>query len=258
MVESARGIIDSLREEIRRIERRPGVDRLAFARTGHPALDALLPGGGFPRGALTQLSGGEASGKTAVALRALAATMGDSGFAAYVDGRGELYPPAVAAHGVDLARLLIVRPLDGGQVTDGAARRALWAAEALLASGAFEGVVLDVPLERLASGSTDRFAGGETYRASRPPRAGIGAMLRRLQVAAEKGGTAGFWLGAPGGFRIPAAVCLELSQGARGLEARRATHGAEGSQPVLLGEPLLPDFGSQGRAERRIGASHAA
>src|SRR3990172_7714851 len=142
-----RETIDGLREEIRRIERRPP-QRACFTSSGRPEVDALLPGGGFPRGALTELAGGHASGKTALALSALAAAMGQDGLAAFVDGRGELYPPAAAAFGIDLDRLLVVRPLALGH-GDGegeVASRALWAAEALLSSGAFEAVAMDLPI----------------------------------------------------------------------------------------------------------------
>lgn len=210
MAANAREIIEGLQGEIDRIERRPS-QRVRFASSGRPEVDALLPGGGFPRGALTELAGGHASGKTALALSALAAAMGQDGLAAFVDGRGELYPPAAAAFGVDLDRLLVVRPLAPGH-EDGegeGVRRALWAAEALLSSGAFEAVAVDVPIE----GTRDRMAGTTC----------LAGMLRRLRAAAEKGGAMGVWLGVPGSARVPSAVRLELSTGAAGLQVRRAS-----------------------------------
>src|SRR5512145_3184849 len=103
--------IARLREEIRRIERRPG-RRDGHAACGIEVVDAVLPGGGFARGGLAELAGGPASGKTAVAL-ALLARLGGEELFAWVDGRGELYPPAAAARGVDLGRLLVVRPSAG-------------------------------------------------------------------------------------------------------------------------------------------------
>src|SRR5512138_547944 len=130
-------LIARLRDEIRRLERSPA-RRDGRVACGIAGVDAALPGGGFPRGAISELSGGPASGKTAVAL-ALVAALGPDELAAYVDGRGELYPPAAAARGVDLARLLVVRP-PGAPARAGAAgaadavRPGLWAAEALLAS----------------------------------------------------------------------------------------------------------------------------
>lgn len=228
-------VLARLRDEIRRIERRP--DRRAGALPcGLPGVDEALPGG-FPRGSLSELRGGPASGKTAVALSLVAALPRDE-LAAFVDGTGELYPPAAEALGVDLGRLLLVRPAAaGGSVADGgrgdgsgskglgrgdsgrpgeaggalhgkhekgasAALGALWAAEALLASGAFAVVVLDLPM---AAGVR-----------------GADALLRRLQTAAEKGGAIGLWLSTPGASaRVPSGVRLDLSVRAGRIVARR-------------------------------------
>jgi protein ImuA len=199
-------VLARLRDEIRRIERRPA-RRQGFLPCGRSEIDALLPGGGFPRGALAELAGGPASGKTAVAL-SLFAALGGEDLAAFVDGRGELYPPAAAALGVDLSRLLWVRPAarPGGPGSD-PILGALWAAEALLGSGAFAAVAMDVPLPR-------RVRGAE-------------AALRRLQAAAEKGGAVGLWLsGGEAGFRVPAAIRIELESGMGRPIARRTVGGA--------------------------------
>ncbi len=195
-------VIARLRDEIRRMEHRPA-RRDGTAACGIDAVDAVLPGG-FPRGALSELAGGPASGKTAVAL-ALFARLGPEELAAYVDGRAELYPPAASSLGVDLGRLLVVRP---PRASSGEGRRdalsALWAAEALLSSGAFSAVAIDVALPR-------RLAGWE-------------AIARRLQSAAERGGAVGLWL-APsrGGLRLPAAVRIELAAPGGRIVARRAS-----------------------------------
>jgi protein ImuA len=151
---------------------------------------------------LIEIAGPRASGKTALALRALASAMGEQGFGAFLDGRGELYPPAAPPFGIDLQRLLVVR----GEAISGA--EALWAAEALLASGAFEAVVLDVP----AMGAGQRAAGGATWE----------AMLRRVRAAAEKGGGLALWLAAPQDPRIAAAMRLEVSGGAGAPRVRCA------------------------------------
>jgi protein ImuA len=202
-------VLAQLRDEIRRIERRPG-RRDGCVPCGRPEIDAVLPGGGFPRGALSELTGGLASGKTAVALSLLAA-LGPEDLFAWVDPRGELYPPAAAALGVDLSRLLVVRPgarpPESAPIDRDAALAALWAAEALLASGAFAAVAIDVPAARLARGAD--------------------AAARRLQSAAEKGGAIGLWLATPGaGLRVPAAVRLEVSADAGRVVASRLTGGA--------------------------------
>jgi hypothetical protein len=213
MAASACGVIDDLREKIRRIEgRTPSCVR--FVPSGWDRVDAMLPGGGFPRGALSELAGGRASGKTAIALSTLARATRQQGFAAFIDGRHELYPPSAAALGMDLERLLVVRPAAPDSAEG--ARAALWAAESVLASGAFEAVAVDVPL-RPVHGQ----AGA------------VGAMLRRLRAAAEKGGAAALWLGVPGGVRIPCMVRLELSTGTAGWHVRR-THarGVHDSDPM--------------------------
>lgn len=207
-------VLEELRRQIHRIERRPA-RREGFLASGRPDVDVLLPGGGFPRGALSALSGGPASGKTGVALSALREAQASGALVAFVDGRGELYPPAALALGVDLARLLIVRPERGPPRGDrdrdrgarDAALPGLWAAEVLLASGAFAAVAIDVPLHDLPA-----------------PRAE--AMLRRLRAAAEKGGAAALLLAVPGGPAIPAALRLDLD-GARLRPALRAVGGGE-------------------------------
>jgi protein ImuA len=199
-------VIAELRERIRRIERRPPPTARVVP-AGSPALDALL-GGGFPRGAVVELCGGRASGKTALALAAVAAATAEGALCACVDARGELYAPALAALGVDLSRLLIVRPPSGAARGEASPRDALWAAEALLASGAFAAVVLDVAIPAAARAHGGG-ASGE-------------AMLRRLASAAQKGGAAGVWLAEPGMARVPGIVRLDVAAGPAGPVVRRA------------------------------------
>lgn len=215
-------VVARLRDEIRRIERKPG-RREGVVPSGLAPVDAVLPGGGFARGGLTELTGGPASGKTAVAL-GLLARLGDEELFAWIDGRGELYPPAAAARGVELGRLLVIRPpvAPSGVGPPGAApawRAGLWAGEAVLASGAFAAVVMDVPLPAAVPGAD--------------------AAARRLQAAAERGGAVGLWLaGAAGGLRLPGAIRLELSSCGGRISARRA-NGAVG--------PALRRAGGGGR-----------
>jgi protein ImuA len=202
-------------------------------------VDARLPGGGFPRGGLAELAGGPASGKTGVALSALREAQAGGALVAYVDGRGELYPPAAAELGVDLERLLVVRPGAPRRDAEGAAAGVagrghpeealpgLWAAEALLASGAFAAVAIDVPLRGVP-----------------PTRAE--AMLRRLRAAAEKGGAAALWLAPPGGPRLPAALRLEIGGPEEGAAAGRP------------GRVRMARAGRPGAIPRGDGGGHAA
>lgn len=104
--------------------------------TGLSALDAALPGGGLPRGRITELLAPAGLGKTTLA-RTLAATTLTSGHAvAWVDATRTLDPRdwvAVDSAGSDA--LWVVRP--------GEAARAPWCADLLLRTGAFALVVLD-------------------------------------------------------------------------------------------------------------------
>ncbi len=112
--------------------------------TGFSELDLAL-GGGFPRGILATLEGPAGSGRSAIAARLLASATADGGLAAALESprgdEGIFFPPALAAAGVDLHRLLVVPAND----TKALAR----AADILLRSAAF-GVVV-IPALRLAS-----------------------------------------------------------------------------------------------------------
>lgn len=106
--------------------------------SGLEALDGLL-GGGFPGGAVTVLSGVPGSGRMTLATALLARHTRAGRPVAWIDGRGTLYPPALAAAGVDLERVLMVR---------GGGARTAYAVEQIIESGAF-GVVVASGLERL-------------------------------------------------------------------------------------------------------------
>jgi RecA/RadA recombinase len=106
--------------------------------TGLPQLDALL-GGGWPRAALSELTGRRSSGRTAVLLATLARA-GNAGEAtALVDTGGALDPRAAEACGIALPRLLWIRcPPD----------QALKAADLVVSAGGFGLVALDLGDER--------------------------------------------------------------------------------------------------------------
>lgn len=132
----AQALIRRLREEIRRRETAPAADRPVLP-SGFGPLDSLLPGGGFPAGRVVELCGPPASGKTTLALLAVAQATRQGGLTAFIDPSSELYPPAAQALGADLSRLLVVRPKDGAS--------AVRAAGLLARSKAFTAVVADVP-----------------------------------------------------------------------------------------------------------------
>ncbi len=132
MSENTAAVLERLRSHIRRLEAQPRQLVLTL-RTGVPALDAL---GVFRLGGSVELTGEEASGRTSLALSLVASACREKRLSAWVDGPGELYPPAALSLGVELERLLIVRPPSPKQV--------VWSAVQLLRSGAFTCVVLDV------------------------------------------------------------------------------------------------------------------
>lgn len=105
--------------------------------TGLSALDRLL-GGGLPRGRIVELAG-EGPGSTALALSIAARSTRTGRWVAWVDGAEAFDPRGAREAGASLARLLWCRPKD--------LRAAARAADALIASGAFPLVVLDLQRE---------------------------------------------------------------------------------------------------------------
>lgn len=110
--------------------------------TGFAPLDRLLDGG-LPRGALVELVGRRSAGRFATLLRTLATAGARGQVAALVDLGDGLDPRAATAAGVDLARLLWVRPRN--------VRQALAATEILL-DGGFPLVLVDLGLPPVAGG----------------------------------------------------------------------------------------------------------
>lgn len=106
--------------------------------SGFAALDAALPGGGWPRGALTEiLLDGSGVGEISLLLPALQTQRDSGGWTLLVAPPFPLHAPAWAGCGIDLARLVVVSPARADQ--------ALWAAEQALASGAPGAVMAWLP-----------------------------------------------------------------------------------------------------------------
>lgn len=215
------GVVEQLRERIRQLQAAPR-SYVATLRTGVEAFDALLPSGGFPLGQAVELCGEAASGRTSLALRAVAAAHRERRLCAYVDGARELYPPAAAAMGVDLERLLIVRPKAQEQL--------VWAAVQLARSGAFACVVLD--LTRSPTVDARKTPG---VRLTQPE-------SRKLADAAVKGGGLLLLLTSP---ESPADGMLRLRTEARGVsglsvEVVRSRQGGAGGRAVLPWQTLYP------------------
>ncbi|WP_044642787.1 recombinase RecA [Risungbinella massiliensis] len=103
--------------------------------TGALALDIALGVGGFPRGRIIEVYGPESSGKTTVALHAIAEVQKNGGQAAFIDAEHALDPIYAQKLGVDISELLLSQPDTGEQ--------ALEIAEALVRSGAVDIIVID-------------------------------------------------------------------------------------------------------------------
>jgi len=103
--------------------------------TGSIALDVALGVGGLPRGRVVEIYGPESSGKTTVALHAVASAQAAGGIAAFIDAEHALDPEYAKALGVDTDQLLVSQPDTGEQ--------ALEIADMLIRSGALDIIVID-------------------------------------------------------------------------------------------------------------------
>ena len=103
--------------------------------TGSIALDVALGIGGLPRGRVVEIYGPESSGKTTVALHAVANAQKAGGIAAFIDAEHALDPEYAKNLGVDIDNLLVSQPDTGEQ--------ALEIADMLIRSGAIDVIVID-------------------------------------------------------------------------------------------------------------------
>ena len=103
--------------------------------TGSIALDVALGLGGLPRGRVVEIYGPESSGKTTVALHAVANAQAAGGIVAFIDAEHALDPDYAKALGVDTDALLVSQPDSGEQ--------ALEIADMLIRSGALDLIVID-------------------------------------------------------------------------------------------------------------------
>ena len=151
-------VLERLTQEIAQLETsvsRAG-DSPASSSAGCAALDALLPRGGYAAGCVVEyLRRTPACGASTLAWAAAAAAVqAKDGYLVVVDTQHNIYPPPLTSHGIDLAKVIFVRPQSQAD--------ALWAVDQALRTSAVAAVVAE--LERI----DDRSA-------------------RRLQLAAESG-----------------------------------------------------------------------
>ena len=178
--------------------------------TGYAQLDRMLPGGGWPRQALTEILIGQYGiGELQLLMPALAslcveepgAEPVEPGWIAWVAPPFQPYPPALHKHGINLARMLIVRPRNPDEV--------LWSAEQALSSGTCAAVLL-------WPHALDDQAG------------------RRLQLAAEKGGSWAIAFRPFSARHEPSAAALRLELSADHRGTRLAILKSRGGRPAVL------------------------
>ena len=143
--------------------------------TGALSLDLALGGRGFPRGRIIELYGPESSGKTTLALHALASAQKAGGIAAFVDAEHALDPSWAQRLGVDLESLLVSQPSYGEE--------GLQIAEMLVKSNAVDIIVIDsvaalVPKAELDGEIGDTHVGLQARMMSQAMRKLTGAIAR--------------------------------------------------------------------------------
>ena len=197
--------------------------------SGFAALDAGLPGGGWPAGALTEiLHAHEGIGELRLLGPALAGLSRVGLRLAWVAPPHLPYAPALAAAGIDIAKLVIVRTVS--------LKETLWAAEQALAAN--------------ACGAVLAWLQGTKY-----------AELRRLQIAAEGGRAPAFLFRPPetAGESSPAALRIALGTACGGLAAHvLKRRGTPLACPILL--PAMPPAvrGKHSHVDRHSIAAAAA
>jgi len=202
--------LDKLLENSRLWRGRNPAQGMAGLASGYEALDKHLPGGGWPQQALTEiLIGHYGIGELRLLMPALArlsaeepdADFSEPGWIAWVAPPFQPYPPALQQWGINLSRMLIVRPKSDSEM--------LWSAEQALASGTCAAVLLwPDTLDDQAS--------------------------RRLQLAAEKGGSWAIAFRPLAARSEPSAAALriELQSGEAGT--RLSILKSRGGRPAVL------------------------
>ncbi len=170
--------------------------------TGFSALDRELPGGGWPRAAITELlSTHQGIGELSLLIPALAQLSRSERWVALIDPPHVPYAPALAASSVELSQLIMVRTRSE--------RDAQWSTEQALRAGSCAAVL--------------------TWSASMNER-----NLRRLQLAAEEGGSFGaLFLPDVANYSSPAPLRLRLAPTHAGLSVHIVKRRSGGVPPVL-------------------------
>src|SRR5690625_1899206 len=197
--------------------------------SGSLALDVALGIGGYPKGRIVEIYGPESSGKTTVALHAIAEAQKKGGQAAFIDAEHALDPNYARALGVNIEELLLSQPDTGEQ--------ALEIAEALVRSGAIDILVVDsvaalVPSAEIEGEMGDAHVGLQARLMSQALRKLSGAINKSKTIAIfinqirEK---VGVMFGSP--ETTPGGRALKFYSSVR-LEVRRAETLKQGTEMV--------------------------
>jgi recombination protein RecA len=143
--------------------------------TGSLSVDLALGGKGFPRGRIIEVFGPESSGKTTLALHAVAAAQKAGGIAAFIDAEHALDPSWAKKLGISLETLLVSQPTSGED--------AMQIAELLIKSNAVDIIVVDsvaalVPQKELDGEIGDSFVGLQARLMSQTMRKLTGAIAK--------------------------------------------------------------------------------
>jgi len=232
----------------------PASDPLASApralSLGWPELDAALPEGGIPRGIVELASPHALGGSTTVALAVVRAAQAKDlrTWCAWLDPEGTLYGPGMAMAGVDLTRLLVVRPprAELGRI-----------AVKVAAAHACDVIVIDMDPVPGAEVSAKGQAGQGTARPRRKRAWPADVLVRKLALYAEDAGVSILLLTdslAPRAVPWPVALRLELSRGPDTLALRVAKDRRGKSGLAKTSIPLSTCPGSLGGYTQTAGS----
>ncbi len=204
---------------------------IATLGTGHAALDAALPGGGWPQGAVTELVHDTAGcGELSLLLPALARLSRENRWISMIDPPWIPYPPALHGHGLALEKLLLIRTQNRGE--------SLWATEQVVRG--------------LSGGALLAWPGALSF-----------SELRRLQLAAERTQETVFLFQdiKTASASSPAALRLQLAADDGDLQIRvlkcRGRRPASGIRirRAQLFQPLIPPRVSSSGSSKRSSSS---
>ena len=200
--------------------------------SGFAALDRELPGGGWPRGALTELlCDGAGQGELSLLLPAFKQLCADDGWLILIAPPHPLHAGALAAAGIPLERLLVVANVAKGRNSKAADLKMLWAAEQALSSDAPAAVLCwsmqadGKAVRRLQLAAAAGHAAGFLLRPTRVARESSSAVLRlRLQAQAQHGGDLAIDILKRRGPPLTTPLHLTLPRPARWKSHERASH----------------------------------